>query len=53
MKKQTLKNKTQEVKTDTKTAIETIINALNQGQRKKIMKDEAVQKLCKIYGVEE
>ena len=53
MKKQTLKTKTQKVKNDTKTAIETIINALNQGQRKKIMKDEAVKKLCKIYGVEE
>ena len=53
MTKQQLKIKTQEVKTDTKTAIETIINALNQGQRKKIMKDEAVKKLCKIYGVEE
>ena len=39
-------------KAQTKEAVETILGELNQGQRKKILKKEAVQTLCERYGVE-
>lgn len=39
-------------KTETKTALQTVYNALNQGQRKKIVKDEKVKALFDLYGVE-
>ena len=35
-----------------KTALQTMYNALNQGQRKKILKNEKVKILCERYGVE-
>ena len=35
-----------------KTALETMYNALNQGQRKKILKNEKVKTLFERYGVE-
>ena len=35
-----------------KTALQTMYNALNQGQRKKILKDEKVKILFERYGVE-
>lgn len=35
-----------------KTALQTMYNALNQGQRKKILKDEKVKALFERYGVE-
>ena len=35
-----------------KTALQTMYNALNQGQRKKILKDEKVKTLFERYGVE-
>jgi Fe2+ or Zn2+ uptake regulation protein len=37
---------------DTKNALQTVYNALNQGQQKKIIKDEAVKALFDLYGVE-
>ena len=35
-----------------KTALQTMYNALNQGQKKKILKDEKVKALFERYGVE-
>lgn len=52
MKKTTLDKKVSEVKDETKTALQTMYDALNQGQRKKIVKDEKVKALFDRYGVE-
>lgn len=38
-------------KEKTKTALQTVYDALNQGQQKKIVKDEAVKELFDLYGV--
>ncbi len=35
-----------------KNALQTIINALNQGQRKKLLKNAAVAAMLKRYGIE-
>lgn len=35
-----------------KDALQTVYDALNQGQQKKIVKDEKVKKLFDLYGVE-
>ena len=35
-----------------KTALQTMYNALNQGQQKKILKDKKVKALFERYGVE-
>ena len=52
MKKTTLNNKVAEVKNDTKTALQTMYDALNQGQQKQIVKNEEVKALFDRYGVE-
>lgn len=52
MKKTELTAAVDAAKTETKTALETVYNALNTGQRKKIVKDESVRKLFDLYGVE-
>lgn len=39
-------------KTETKNALQTVYDALNQGQQKKIVKDEAVKALFDHYGVD-
>lgn len=39
-------------KTETKEALQTMYDALNSGQQKKIVKNEAVKKLFDFYGVE-
>jgi Fe2+ or Zn2+ uptake regulation protein len=39
-------------KAETKIALQTVYDALNQGQQKKIIKDEAVKTLFDRYGVE-
>lgn len=39
-------------KNETRNALQTVYDALNQGQQKKIVKDEAVKKLFDLYGVE-
>lgn len=39
-------------KIETKTALEIVYNALNQGQQKKLVKDEQVKALFDLYGVE-
>lgn len=36
---------------ETKTALQTVFDALNQGQQKKILKDEGVKELFDRYGV--
>lgn len=38
-------------KAEVKTAVETILNALNSGQRQKILKNEMVKKLVERNGV--
>ena len=52
MKKTILKQKTKEVKNDTKTALQLVYDNLNQGQQKKILKEEKVKELFDRYGVE-
>ena len=39
-------------KIDTRNALQTVYDALNQGQQKKIIKNEAVKALFDLYGVE-
>ena len=39
-------------KTNTKNALQTVYDALNQGQKKQIVKDETVKALFDLYGVE-
>ena len=43
MTKDQLRDKTVEAKTETRNALQTFYDALNQGQQKKILKDEAVK----------
>ena len=38
-------------KAETKTALQIVYDALNQGQRKQIVKDEKVKALFDLYGV--
>lgn len=52
MKKSTLEIKVQEAKIETKEALQTMYDALNQGQQKKIVKDDAVKNLFDLYGVQ-
>ena len=51
MKKSELTAAILAVKTETRNALQTIYDALNQGQQKKIVKDEAVKALFDRYGV--
>lgn len=52
MKRDVLFSKVEEVKEDTKNALQTVYDALNSGQQKKIVKDEKVKTLFDRYGVE-
>lgn len=47
-----LTEKTQAVKSETTEALQTMYDALNSGQQKKIIKDEKVKTLFDRYGVE-
>lgn len=51
MKKTVLKEKTQEVINETKTALQLVYDSLNQGQQNKIIKNEEVKKLFDRYNV--
>ena len=51
MKNIELKEKTTAVVVDIRTALQTMYDALNPGQRKKIVKNEAVKALFDRYGV--
>lgn len=52
MKKTALKTATEAAKAETKNALQTVYDTLNQGQQKKLVKDEAVKALFDLYGVE-
>ena len=52
MKRQDLFDKVAAAKTETKDALQTMYDALNQGQRKKILKNEKVKALFDRHGVE-
>ena len=52
MTKTELAEKTQAVKSETTEALQTMYDALNQGQQKKIVKNEKVKALFERYGVE-
>ena len=52
MKKTDLTAAVQVAKTETRNALQTMYDTLNQGQQKKIVKDEAVKNLFDRYGVE-
>jgi Fe2+ or Zn2+ uptake regulation protein len=52
MKKTTLNNAVAACKEETRIALQTVYDALNQGQQKKIVKDEGVKALFDRYGVE-
>lgn len=51
MTKQELETKTDTVIEDTRAALQTVYDALNQGQQKKLLKDETVAAVFKRYGV--
>ena len=46
------KNKAEVVYEETKTALQTVYDALNQGQQKKLLKEESVKELFDRYGVD-
>jgi hypothetical protein len=51
MTKQELMQKTDFAVEEIRTALQTVFDALNQGQQKKILKDPAVAALFERYGV--
>ena len=51
MTKSELNEKTELAVTDTRNALQTVYDALNNGQQKQIVKDEAVKALFDLYGV--
>ena len=52
MTKQELMQNTDFAVEETRTALQTVYDALNPGQKKQIVKDEAVAALFERYGVE-
>lgn len=52
MTKDRLNAAVDECTNEIKEALQTVYNALNQGQQKKIVKDEKVKSLFDLYGVE-
>lgn len=51
MKREDLFNKVAAVKSETQIALQTVYDALNQGQQKKILKNKVVKALFDRYGV--
>lgn len=51
MKREDLISKVAAAKTETQSALQTMYDALNQGQQKKIVKEAAVNALFDRYGV--
>lgn len=51
MKREDLFNKVAAVKSETQIALQTVYNGLNQGQQKKILRNEEVKALFDRYGV--
>ena len=52
MKKAVLKEKTQEVKSNTKEALQTLFDNINKGQQKQLVKKAEIKELFDRYGVE-
>ena len=52
MKRQELFDKVVALKEETKVALQLVYDTLNQGQQKKILKNEDIKKLFDRYGVE-
>lgn len=52
MKKIELQEKILAVKTETKAALQTVFNELNNGQQNKLLKNEAIKALFDRYGVQ-
>ena len=52
MTKNELNAAVEEARAETKAALQTVYDALNQGQQKQIVKDEKVKALFDLYGVE-
>ena len=52
MTKTELQEAVNKAKAETKEAMQTMYDALNQGQQKKIVKNEEVKKLFDLYGVQ-
>ena len=52
MKKQMLEAAVTAAKNEIKDALQTVFDALNQGQQKKIVKNERVKALFDLFGVE-
>ena len=52
MNKKTLTEAVVEAKTNTRNALQTVYDALNQGQQKKIVKNDDVRALFDLYGVQ-
>ena len=51
MKRKDLFDKVAAVKEETKNALQTVFDELNNGQQKKILKNEEIKKLFDRYGV--
>ena len=47
-----LQQNAEKAKEQTRNALQTVLDALNQGQKKKIIKNEAVKKIFDLYGVD-
>ena len=47
-----LRESVERCKTETRDALQTVYDALNQGQQKKIVRDDAVKALFDRYGVQ-
>ena len=52
MNKERLTAAVSEAKAQTKNALQTVYDTLNQGQQKKLVKDKGVRALFDLYGVE-
>ena len=52
MRKKDLTSAVETAKTEARNALQTVYDALNQGQQKKIVKNGDVRKLFDLYGVE-
>lgn len=50
--KKTLQANAQKAKSETKNALQIVYDSLNQGQQKKIVKNEEVKKIFDLYGVD-
>ena len=52
MNKESLTQAVKKAKEQTRLALQTVYDALNQGQQKKLVKDQGIRALFDLYGVE-